>query len=362
MPIIVGCKVFGGSNTYVRANVLLDNSSTASYITTKTAKKLRLNTTASQWVNTITLGNQVKEKVNTTSFNLKLPETVTVECTVTDKIIPDLPSAEYKKAQEFARKRIEKASFNPITRSTIEVDILIGIPDLPKIYTEELRILDEQYVVHKTALGYYIIGNENNTTKSEGICLVTNSKSIDKIMDLETLELKEDGDLMREVNKAFDLAGREFSLKEDEETKLEDILQKFYSEIKRTEKEGVIRYQVPLLFKKSPENVPVNKTQAIGIMNSSIDRLESMNLLEEADEKCWKNHIEDGIFEIVDPTKTEGKHNYVPSYVVKNPKSTSTPLRLVVCGNLPKGNCINDVLLKGINLLPLFEGFILYAK
>ena len=337
----------------IHANVLLDNSSTANYITTEKANELALST-KSQNVLTIKLNDEIVERVSTSSIYLNLPEKTEIKCTVIDKIIPPVPSLQYRKAQEFVQEHIDHVEFNKMDNNELEIHVLIGLQHLPQIYTEELKVLNT-LALHKTKLGYYVLGTKPNTTRvrqanKDTLCLITKTHSIDKII------LQNDETLRNYVDMA--LNHRDFSMNDDEEAQMEDILQKFYSEIeKTTDEEGTIRYQVPLLFKneKGRNSVPVNKGQAVGILNSNIDRLIAAGKLEEFEQKCIKDHLEAGIFEEVDVSKSKDKHNFIPSYAVFNDKSTSTPMRLVVAGNMPFGNCMNDQLLKGINLLPMID-------
>ena len=358
MPIITNCKIYGPTGKCIHANVLLDNSSTANYITTEKASELSL---APQFENVITikLNEEVEERVPISAFYLKIPMKTEIECTIVEKIIPALPSAAYKKAQRFVQERMKGIHFNPIGKDQVKIHILIGLKHLPQIYTEDITILDN-LALHKTKLGNYILGTKNNTTRvhqdeENNVCLVTGNKNL----NIESLILQEDLNLKTYVEDALNM--RDFSITEDEEEKIEDILQKFYKEIIKTkDNEGNIRYQVPLLFKneKGKNSVPVNKGQAVGILNSNIDRLIASGKLEDFEKKCIKDHLDGGIFQIIDPAESKEKHNYIPSFAVYNDKSTSTPMRLVVAANLPKGNCINDHLLKGINLLPMIDKLI----
>ena len=358
MPIITHCQIYGPTGQRIQANVLLDNSSTANYITTEKARELSL-TPQFENVITIKLNEEIEEIVPTSSFYLKIPTKTEIECTIVEQIIPALPSAVYRKAQKFVQEHMKNVHFHPIEQDEVTIHILLGLKHLPQIYTEDITIL-ENLALHKTTLGNYLLGTKHNTTrvhqgKENTVCLVTGNKN----MNIENLILQEDLNLKNYVENALNM--RDFSITEDEDEKMEDILQKFYKDIIKTvDNAGEIRYQVPLLFKseKGKNAVPVNKGQAVGILNSNIERLIASGKLEEFEKKCIKDHLDGGIFEIIDPSKSKEKHNYIPSFAVYNDKSTSTPMRLVVAANLPKGNSINDHMIKGINLLPMIDKLI----
>ena len=131
----------------------MDSASTANYITTKAAKDLALPHDY-QDVVTIKLNQSVKEKVPMSKFHLKIPEETEIDCTIVDRIIPQVSSEHYQKAQEFVKGHMKDVEFSPIDEEYLDVDVLIGIDHLPKIYTEDLKLVDS-LVVHKTKLGYY---------------------------------------------------------------------------------------------------------------------------------------------------------------------------------------------------------------
>ena len=358
MPIITNCKIYSQTGKCIHANVLLDNASTANYITTEKASELSLSPEFENVI-TIKLNEMFEERVPTSAFYLKIPMKTEIECTIVEKIIPALESARYRQAQEIMKEHVHGVNFNKIDKDQIKIDVLIGLKHLPQIFTEDIKIFNN-LALHKTKLGYYILGTKTNTTRvhqiyDNTVCLISGNKCL----NIENMILQEDLKTKTYVEDALNM--RDFSRTEDEEAKMEDILQKFYQDILKTEdNEGNIRYQVPLLFKteKGRDAVPVNKGQAVGILNSNIDKLIAAGKLEEFEQRCIKDHLDAGIFQIVDPSKSKEKHNYIPSYAVYNDKSTSTPMRLVVAGNMPAGNCMNDQLIKGVNLLPMIDKLI----
>ena len=292
--------------------------------------------------------------MSTSKFYLKLPYKTEVECTIVEQIVPAVSSKVYKQVQKFIEKNCD-VKFNEIDGDYLDVHILLGIEHLPKIFSENLKTFNN-LAIHKTKLGYYALGTKDTTeSKTTAWSLIT----LKKDMTVEDIIFAEDNKLQQF---AFDaLQMRDFSVQDDEEAKVEDLLEQYFKDIRKIKDDkGNVRYEVPLLFKsqKGKDSVPVNKTQAVGILNSNIDRLVKSGKLEEFERRCIQEHLSAGIFEEVDPAKSKEKHNFIPSYAVENPNSTTTPLRLVVAANLPKGNCINDHLLKGINLLPTIDKLI----
>ena len=217
MPIITSVPIHNPSDMKRQAcaNVLLDNSSTASYITWKKAKELKLETKSLD-VLTIKLNEQKQERVHTSSLAIKIPEKTETVCTITKSIIPPLPSAPYRAIHRSIKKQVKDAHFEEIKTNEIEIDVLIGLDLLPLIFTEDLTIVNNKIAVHKTKLGYYALGTETeDTTKNLELCLATTQQ---KVMDLEALEIQENNQLEEVVNRALNT--RDFTPKEDEENNL----------------------------------------------------------------------------------------------------------------------------------------------
>ena len=106
-------------------------------------------------------------------------------------------------------------SLHPIPKG--EIHVLIGLQHLPQIYTKELQILGN-LALHKTKLGYYILGTkqhneeyESKQNKENTLCLVTGNKTT----DIETLILQDDSTLQNYVDEALNM--RDFSLNEDQQ-------------------------------------------------------------------------------------------------------------------------------------------------
>ena len=332
---------------------MLDNCSTRSFINRKTFEALDLPINNHITEERYTLGR--REITTNPETTVELEGNIEVPVVVLPQIIPSQPTQDYRVAQNQAKKAFPSINFRELRGNTITIDILLGLDVLDK-FNEKKILRTKGLELRKTKSGYAIQGllsrNNGNTTKNElqnGIVMVTTNSKID------SLSLLEDDKLDSAINEAFNHC--EFTELQDRTPEDEEQLKKFYKGIKKVKDgdgEGTI-YEVPMMWKAedSREKVPVNKKQSLGFCSSNAEKLAKMGKAEQWDKLITKYEGEGYMreFDPQDPAEQGKRHTYVPAFAVLNPKSTTTPMRVVLSANLPKGNSVNMQLAKGLNLL-----------
>ena len=171
---------------------MVDTASTESYITQWVAEKLALPKKSKQVV-TVKLNESKAEEVSTSKFYLKLPYKTEVECTIVERIVPAVSSKIYKQVQKFIEKNCD-VKFNEIDEDYLDVDILLGIEHLPKIYLENFKTFNN-LAIHKTKLGYYALGTkdttESNTTTAWSLVTLKKDMTVEDIIFAEDNELQQ---------------------------------------------------------------------------------------------------------------------------------------------------------------------------
>ncbi|XP_055927971.1 uncharacterized protein LOC129959174 [Argiope bruennichi] len=226
------------------------------------------------------------------------------------------------------RKNIELSDTG---EDTPEIDLLIGADYLGVLLTGSIKHIDKNLVAIKTKLGWKLQGKQTKQSKSlENIIYVDNLDltelwSLDAICIRDPVEIKS-----RQVVD-------------------EEIVEFFRKTIKRNDDK---RYEVCLPWKSGYPELESNKELATKRLMSTTKNLIRSGHLSEYDE-VFNEWIREKTIEIVDEDKNKG--HYLPHHPVIKTVDTTTKIRPVFYASAKdsKGNCLNNCLEKGPNLLEL---------
>ena len=335
------------------ANVYLDEGSNVSYVTSNMATALGLPIKAHvpYVIKSLGVTNTRTYPVTQVRVQGKGGQCL-VECVITDKIMDELNirgSKEATKAFPHWKFPIDNAD------DTFKVDILIGTNSLRYVRTDKIDYAGDDLEARMTIFGPYIIGQSGYRGgvkhNEESITMANMAKpskyhlsaEAERMVDMIDLE---DEDKLRKLTFSED----HFTEREDKDSTDEDLLKKLHEGTRKVKTEtGEILYEVPMLW-RSPEakaKLKPNFDLSISCLHRLFDQLEKKGTVEQAN-KLVNEAIKNGFYEEV-PTDAKSGH-YIPTFLVNNPNSTSTPIRHVIAGNL--GNPpINDCLETGPSMI-----------
>ena len=346
-----------------KINVILDRCSTMSHILREIEEPIGAQRTGHATTTLNTLGTTTTTKGPIATFSLTTTdgEEVPVTAKVIPRILPNIKTKKYKEAIEACRRKHPDLDLPTYTGDDMKIHMLLA-GKTANLLTGEKVIKLGALEIRDTKLGspaHYIQGSlhvkHSEEESDNNITLLTAAIRTDN--ECEKIIMLEDRKLEQLVNDTFN--GREFKQEEDDEPSKEEILQRFEEKIVKQFNEGgdLVGYQVSLPWKHpdSRERIPENKQQTMAMTKSNCARMEKLGKLQLFHQSIL-DHIKEGILREVDMSDPQdaAKRTFVPSFGVLNPKSTSSPVRLVVAANLPRNNSVNDQLASSINmLLPL---------
>ena len=340
-----------------KVNIALDRCSTMSYIIESMVDHLGATRVGfcTNKINVVGGSRVSKGSIAHFKINLRNGDQVKVQGQVVPKILPDLETDKYKEAVKAVRIKYPELDLPNFESKTMEVHVLLAGDVANELSGKEVYKVGKKLEVRSSLVGpFYIQGSlddKQNTQVSSGgnITLLTASnwteKECDKIMLLQDVDERMNSIIEGVFNQ------REFQKGEDEDLSKEDIISRFEENIKVKEKDGVLEYEVALPWKNSDSRtqIPENFRQTLAMSKSNASRMKRLGVLGLFHQSIL-DHVKEGIFKRVDISENSSR-KYVPSFGVLNPKSSSTPVRLVVAANLPRNNSVNDQLANSLNLL-----------
>ena len=281
-------------------------------------------------------------------------EEITVTARVIPSIIPPLRSQEYKEAVAMCREKHPDLELPIFPDPEIKISMLLAGETAGRLTGQRIYKIGNLEIRDTRLNGCYLQGSlpETDDEGSNEIVMLTATGRTQS--DVEGILLLEDKKLQKMIDDALNL--REFRKEEDEEPNKENIIMQFEKTIKKeyTEDGEFKGYEVSLPWKapNSREKIPENKRQTMAMTNSNANRMEKLGKLGMFHNSILQ-HIKEGVLREVDMTNKEdaAQRKFVPSFGVLNPKSTTSPVRLVVAANLPRNNSVNDQLESSLNLL-----------
>ena len=295
------------------------------------------------------------ELLSTFKIDLNNGEQVQVKAQVVPKILPDLEAGKYQEAVRVVKSRYPNLDLPNFESPSLQVDILLAGDIANQLSGNKVFKVGKKLEVRSSLVGpFYIQGSlddqpSTQTSTNGNITLLTatnwTEKECDKIMLLQDVDEK----MSMMVEHFFNQ--REFQKRDDDDLSKADIISRFEKGITTKQREGSLEYEVSLPWKSSDsrEKIPENFRQTLAMSKSNATRMKKLGVLE-LFHKSVLDHINKGIFKRVDISESSSR-KFVPSFGVLNPKSSSTPVRLVVAANLPRNNSVNDQLANSLNLL-----------
>ena len=268
-----------------------------------------------------------------------------IEVLVTKNITTPMTTKDWRTAAiktfpQYAFPQLEEDIFNP--------NILIGMDHLGDLQISKINEKNNLRVMKCKLLDtLYIEGAFKNKHSEEINAITTTTALTDTDADFEFDENIAQATLERY------LSDSDFSVEDDTDSTKMEILQKFIHEAKLVDIGGNKKaYEVPFLWKNENSKEKLlkrgsNFAQAKAFLMKLIPRLEKEGLLKQANEVI-ENAIQKGYYEEVDTNPAVGHH--IPTFFVKQPNSTTTPLRHVLGANMGKP-CINSELEVGPSLI-----------
>ena len=328
------------------------------------------------------------------SFNLKTTdgEEIPITAKIIPQIVPDIKTKKYREAIDTCRSQHPDLDLPTFAGEEMRIHMLLAGGAANALTGEKVVKVGRRLEVRDTRLargdaggtrprgatgrteclraqddtrlglapnGKCYISGSLNHNEEEQVTLLTTAIPTDG--DAERVLMLEDQKLNQMVHEA--LNGREFKREEDDEPTKEDIIRRFEESIRThyTPNGDLKEYEVSLPWKSpdSREKIPENRPQTLAMLRSNARKLEKLGKLSQFHSSVL-DLIKEGILREVDMSdpKDAADRTFVPSFGVLNPKSTSTPVRLVVAANLPRNNAVNDQLASSINLLQPLDALI----
>ena len=322
------------------ARVLLDTCSTANFITTEFARKLRLRIQSCDLsidgmnsMQTESRGiTEVLIKSRVTGYQRRL------QCLVVSKIKERIPSS------VFPRELIEIPANLPLADPQFHipraVDILVCSGTTMTLFSIGQVNLSRDscdLCVQKTQLGWVVVGGLTDASEEPASC---------NLLDLNNLLTK-----FWEVEEC---RGEVVRSREDVQC------EEHYAEHTTRDPEG--RYVVRLPFKTNNVDLGESKPQALRRFNSLQRRLRSNPQLQSEYAKVIQDYVEKGHATRVQGETSQGY--FLPHHAVVKPTSTTTKVRVVfdASAKTDKGHSLNQLLLTGPSLQPKLVAHLLYIR
>ena len=296
-----------------------------------------------------------KGPIATFSLTTTDGEDIPITARIIPRILPNIQAKKYQEAIETCNRKHPDLNLPTFTGDSIKVHMLLAGKTANALTGEKVVKVGKELEIRDTKLGLsYISGNitTHNEENDNRITLLT--AAIPTNNEYEKIEMLEDEKLKQLVQETFDR--REFRREEDDEPSKEEMIKRFEETIvKRLDGNGeCVGYEVPLPWKypDSRERIPENRLQTLAMTKSNCARMERLGKLEQFHQSIL-SHISDQILRKVDMSDPEDAagRTFVPSFGVLNEKSTTSNVRMVICGNMPRNNSVNDQLESSLNLL-----------
>ena len=391
----------------IMLNALIDDGSTAVFLSTRAAAKLQLE---GKEINLNLKTIREEERLRCMQAEVKLSSvdgtfSKKVDCTVMDNILEGLRAVDWEEEKKNWSHLKELKFPKPATTFGYDVDIMIGVNKPQLVACKEERIGGEnEPVARKLVWGWTAYGPTGGTalkhlqSHSTVEVKVNLEKARKKSKLIETVLLtekstrvaatnggivraycvgirraecigtpprgepnlhpnKEDisnAELIRMLKAQWEIENHsEPVVQEDLYTKDEKrVIQTLKAALGPVQEDG--RLEMPVLWKPGEPFLPNNKQQAIARLNS-LDKILDEQGLRDKYNKVLDEWIELGIAEEVTkdtPEPEEGREFYLPHFPVVRQEAVSTKIRVVMDGKCRfRGKGLNDAVHAGPNLL-----------
>ena len=343
LPVITA-NLSGPNGLYKRGNVLLDSGAQISLIRTETADSLGLKGRDVS-VNIVKVGGE-EELIRTKSYKVPVSRIGNwKKYSVTAIGIPCI-SEDVKGIQTASIIQKLGLTKDQVKRGKGQVDLLIGI-DHPYMHTGQTKQV-EQMIARKSPLGWVIFGSstENVDNLTTTVLHVRYSEPVD-LSDFWTTE-------------AMGVTVKPCTCDADKQSQVEREEQRV---IENSARKVGDQWLIPYPWKRDPQNLPDNKSQAVKRLESTERRLLKSpqqataynDKMKEMEEMNFSRKLSDEEIK-----EHKGPVHYIPHHAVLRPDSTSTPVRIVFnSSSLYQSHRLNDYWQKGPDLLNGLFGVIL---
>ena len=233
-----------------------------------------------------------------------------------------------------------------VKRGKGQVDLLIGI-DRPYMHTGQTKQV-EQMIARKSPLGWVIFGSstENVDNLTTTVLHVRYSEPVD-LSDFWTTE-------------AMGVTVKPCTCDADKQSQVEREEQRV---IENSARKVGDQWLIPYPWKRDPQNLPDNKSQAVKRLESTERRLLKSpqqataynDKMKEMEEMNFSRKLSDEEIK-----EHKGPVYYIPHHAVLRPDSSSTPVRIVFnSSSMYQGHRLNDYWQKDPDLLNGLFGVIL---
>ena len=326
-------------------NVMWDSGATVSMITFKKANELELNGTKTK-ITIVKVGGE-KQVVDSRLYEVPIFDAVgKIEHFKAYGIQQISSPIDYVETYELA-KRLQVAP-DEVNRPDGEIDMLIGI-DYAGFHPEKERAI-EHLVLMKNKFGQCISGTHNSTTEKtqmiiQNVQVFHAAVKIDDFYSNESLGVSCQPKCGNCKCGECPIGGKQYTLQQERE------LAMINRGLELTDERWTARYP----WKRSPEDLPNNYSQALAMLKSTERRLQKNP--EHAD--MYAAQIDDMIERKVarklskrEIQEHSGPVFYVSHHEVMKPDSESTPCRIVFNSSLKYNNhMLNDYWVKGPDLV-----------
>ncbi|XP_046856139.1 uncharacterized protein LOC124449243 [Xenia sp. Carnegie-2017] len=343
---MISANICGSNGLNKRGNVLLNSGAQISLIRSETAASLGLKGKDIS-VNIIKKGGE-EESICTKSYKVQVSRIgESKKYTITAVGIPYI-SEDVKGIN--TRNAIEKLGLpkDKVKRGKGQIDLLVGI-DRAYMHTGQTKQV-EHVVARESPLGWVLFGSSTGQSNN-----ATTTVLHVRYPEAEAVDLSEfwATEAMGVTVKPCTCETEKLSQSEREEKQV----------IEQSAKKVGKQWMIPYSWKKTPQDLPDNKIQALkrlesterrllkiptqaAVYNNKMTEMENMGFSRKLSEKEVKEHKE--------PV------HYISHHAVLWPYSTSTPVRIVFNSSATfRGHKLNDYWQKGPDLLNSLFGVIL---
>ncbi|XP_042906732.2 uncharacterized protein [Parasteatoda tepidariorum] len=262
-----------------------------------------------------------------------------------EKICTEIPKIRdgswIKEANKLGIKFCDYKNMEGSNSETKEIDLLIGADVCGKLFTGIIKSVSENLIAFETRLGWTLMGKtrdpENSNSTNTVLSLHVAQAKISDLWKLDTLGILDPGE------------------KESREEIAKATEDHFNRNIKVLE-DG--RYEVSLPWILNHPTLPNYRSVAERRLKNCVESLKKSEILEDY-EAVFKEWLQEGIIEEVDPDDTATNEHFLPHRAVIKENST-TKIRPVFDGSTKIKNfpSINNCLEKGPNLVELIPSVI----
>ena len=328
----------------IPVNVLMDSGSQLSFISSSLASQLpKAQGFVDLTINALQSSVAQMYPQHQLTINCQDGTSINIDGVEIQNILPPLDtSAWHQGAELFPSKDL-----SVYTQDKVVIDLLIGGDQLHHFMTSEPPERRESLISFETVLGPTLLGPLPSSSMKKK---VSAASLVEATPPKEQLGCFSTTTHEKQIDEAMNQFLQNIS-EEEKESKREEtqeILDRFYSEIKFANNV----YSVPLLWKREHPPLPTNQHLATTWLLSLKKKLLKDGLYHAYNSDVERQVAEDSI-EFVGKLSSENTspgHHFLPHFPVLRPNHPTTPLRIVFAANCGKVS-LNDCLDEGPSLI-----------